>query len=1592
MAYSPGNSPLTPAPETPYPPRGRQVSRERRESSLPPSGRIPSLLPRLGALGTRRPTTPSGIPAPSGSRRATFPNTPSPGSVPSGFSLLKDATSTKTGAGSAPSQTGSAASVAIQLNSPDSSRMDQEPPPSTEGKGKGVERSGSPEADAAAVARIRDIDDQFSHKDYTMPSGFESLENRLALYASKSRLEPEDVADFGAHEPPERRFKIQPDLLEDACTAMEEVEALLLSLRLFDPERIHKPSWRADPTNSIKSIFLGARSLAILNAAWMGYSGRFSVVPKVYAKYLARAYDACHASIGEVPSSPLSTAPSVYAAVEKYGDPNQKVKYLLGSWPHMSDRPNVESKNGRGPGRDRFVDVEDEVLCPVPEALKEAYPQGKDLPSVPEEGEGNSGSPAPLAGASSYRNPRGFQLPSVEEEELRRREHRANRPQVAFEDTPRGGYHYGAGDSPFTPMPAARRQLERRKSAYEIFGGKDGGDTPWGKQARESSREMDENTRRSRRPSGFFGVANLPPESSEGPAPALPPSFARKPAELPPFIPSGARGFGGFGGFGGSAFGRSAPPAAALQAPTQLGQSTTQPPAPPPPFIAAGGGGLPPTGPPGGGSRGGPPPPGPFGGGAGWPNPPPGPPGGTGGNGQGVPFRGAGGGPPGDPGNDPYAHLRGVPLAPYGNQVPTIPTTLKSNKIPAWNGDRSTAIAYLWNITELERGGGYLSQALGYWLWQRLEEGSSVQLWYMTLEDRTKDWMQTNARSWILGIVYGFLGRRWLTQLATEFKQQAFREGAKHRKETPHDFINRRILLSRLLGYSQAGSREEVELLTERLPAHWHHMLSTTTILSTDELKNRALEFEEELLAEGRRDQHSDLDGAVSAALKRLGMYPRARATRPSFSKPAAFDAEAQPLEEEEGSANEEGSEDEDALEEVIAAAYQVVQQRASSKPVSYPFKARNDVKTTAKKLPPSPCRACGSPNHWNRECPHKEEYLKRRKKEGYRVEDAEAERAYNAAYAMLVSPESDFEGAAPEDSCELIRERKTQDDEEEANESEKGETGQERRDWEITGEVLHVNTSAVSARIEIIEEEYWQEGGVLPSDYPHILEYVGDEAQLAYQPDRDTEGEEAIKNEAFAIPDVLPYEDSPIRLKNRLKRPPGYASLGTSVLSVRGWLGSMANKEMDLRLDSCASLSLLSAECYDSLINPPPIKQGAKMKLWQLTATSEPMRGYVQLPVFVVAEDGTVLEMEVETYVVEGMTVPLLLGEDFQQAYEAAVERRVDGTNVYFGQYPAPVPARPVERTKDFDKVARSYCGEIPAQAFARKAHRNRLRRERKQRLNRAREEDRVVRSAADLVIRPQCVANIPLMGPFAQEEEWIIEKNLLTTHDEQLFAVPNTLVCSDVPFAPVANLSHVPRWIRKGEIVGRIARASEFFDKPRSSEERDRMMQHAQFLKTACDLNLGGDPPNSHSTAPAEEHHAHSPPSARAHRMADATTYEAWRAGQHPARRKFFMPDHAAYPAWVQGTEQEQEDYGPKTAAMPETEDVKSDEFRNVLDVGALPAHLRKRAWEMLERHKGAFALDGRLGDHEAAARIRTKEGVNPIAVPMFGASPAK
>jgi hypothetical protein len=80
-------------------------------------------------------------------------------------------------------------------------------------------------------------------------------------------------------------------------------------------------------------------------------------------------------------------------------------------------------------------------------------------------------------------------------------------------------------------------------------------------------------------------------------------------------------------------------------------------------------------------------------------------------------------------------------LIPYGTQVPTIKAELKPDDLPSWDGNPDTAIQYFFDVQELASPGGHIPDGMGYWLWKRLEPGSTIRNWYGSLSPPWKTWM-----------------------------------------------------------------------------------------------------------------------------------------------------------------------------------------------------------------------------------------------------------------------------------------------------------------------------------------------------------------------------------------------------------------------------------------------------------------------------------------------------------------------------------------------------------------------------------------------------------------------------------------------------------------------------------------------------------------------------------------------------------------------------------------------------------------------------------------------------------------------------------
>jgi hypothetical protein len=111
------------------------------------------------------------------------------------------------------------------------------------------------------------------------------------------------------------------------------------------------------------------------------------------------------------------------------------------------------------------------------------------------------------------------------------------------------------------------------------------------------------------------------------------------------------------------------------------------------------------------------------------------------------------------------------------------------------------------------------------------------------------------------------------------------------------------------------------------------------------------------------------------------------------------------------------------------------------------------------------------------------------------------------------------------------------------------------------------------------------------------------------------------------------------------MARPPGTTFLGSCTTTVTALLGSEP-EPYEIILDSGSDITLISEKALTAMTKPPKIKQGQKIHLSQVSGNLT-INQYVPLPI-VFNTDSSPVELTVEAYIVKGMKIPLLIGNDF--------------------------------------------------------------------------------------------------------------------------------------------------------------------------------------------------------------------------------------------------------------------------------------------------------------------------------------------------------
>ena len=419
---------------------------------------------------------------------------------------------------------------------------------------------------------------------------------------------------------------------------------------------------------------------------------------------------------------------------------------------------------------------------------------------------------------------------------------------------------------------------------------------------------------------------------------------------------------------------------------------------------------------------------------------------------------------------------------------------------------------------------------------------------------------------------------------------------------------------------------------------------------------------------------------------------------------------------------------------------------------------------------------------------------------------------------------------------------------------------------------------------------------------------------------------------------------NSLIKLKRFMSRPAGCAFLGSSATTTNVWLGEYGKNRQALVADSGSDITLISQKTLSTMENPPKIKTGQKINLIQVTGTSK-ISGYVTVPIYFDSDSGPV-QIEVEAYVVKGMTTPIILGNDFADQYSISLIREGSESFLLFGDTGRKTKIENSVSTPLKDENGHAFniktLPNLASLTSKFKAHRRLKKSKKKQREYIA---DSSVRALYPATIPPESATLIPVTIQFpGNSNEVFVEKILHSNKGpEDFYGITDALVSRNNPQLHVCNFSSQPVTIHQGQLLGHARNPNNWLDRTdkMDSKQLKACETYAGLIKALAQQNFEQVDPAADAIVPESE-------------------------GE------------------VQG--------GPKTQETP-MEEVSEKQLLDELDYSPeLNESDRKALQKIVVAHKNAFGLNGRLGNYNAKVEINLRPGVKEISLPPYNASPAK
>ena len=293
----------------------------------------------------------------------------------------------------------------------------------------------------------------------------------------------------------------------------------------------------------------------------------------------------------------------------------------------------------------------------------------------------------------------------------------------------------------------------------------------------------------------------------------------------------------------------------------------------------------------------------------------------------------------------------------------------------------------------------------------------TIQMWFTILAPAQQSYMRGHYLHYLQGLKEGFLGQVWQLKMNNAYENQSFQQPG-HKSESPTKFVVWRIMHTHLLVNSDNGGPLEVYLIMLHAPISWGLVINIDSIRSVTDLYSKITEHEKALVyASKMESSHPVTSENLLYNLRRVGILPSTSGPSHRHDPLVRHMNLGETLESTAEAQNENSDPEGKTMllgpssndEAILKEAYQVLKQCQWAPPEGgYPFPQNNHIMMKLGCAPLSPCKVCGSSNHWDKECLDWNTFLEMWKCSGNSVFlkdlESEEEQRYGSTYSILLN------------------------------------------------------------------------------------------------------------------------------------------------------------------------------------------------------------------------------------------------------------------------------------------------------------------------------------------------------------------------------------------------------------------------------------------------------------------------------------------------------------------------------------------------------------------------------------------------------------